>query len=138
MFGKSSDARDTDCQASDRQVLSRTYHQKGEAIRPPISSLLKYAIVLQVLTVNQVFDILLHWIEKRDWERAFRLVIPKRKMKNRKGGTTAQQDENADGDNDDDADDADDALIEEQLDNMENVHETPDTVDVEANLSSVL
>ncbi len=35
---------------------------------------------VQILTVNQVFDILLQWIATRDWEGALRAVMPKRKM----------------------------------------------------------
>lgn len=34
----------------------------------------------KVLTVNQVFDILLQWVETRDWEKALYNVIPKRKF----------------------------------------------------------
>ena len=34
-----------------------------------------------VLTVNQVLEIMLRWLEKGDWEKAFMDVIPKRKLK---------------------------------------------------------
>jgi len=30
--------------------------------------------------VNQVFEILINWVETRDWEEAFYSVIPKRKF----------------------------------------------------------
>jgi hypothetical protein len=33
-----------------------------------------------VLTVNQVLEIILHWLENQDWEKAFMAVIPKRKF----------------------------------------------------------
>lgn len=33
-----------------------------------------------VLTVNQVLEIILRWLECRDWEKAFMDVIPKRKL----------------------------------------------------------
>ena len=34
----------------------------------------------QVLTVNQVLEIMLHWLEVGDWEKAFMAIIPKRKL----------------------------------------------------------
>ena len=33
-----------------------------------------------VLTINQVLEIMLRWLESRDWEKAFMHVIPKRKL----------------------------------------------------------
>jgi tRNA (guanine9-N1)-methyltransferase len=33
-----------------------------------------------VLTVNQVFEILIKWVETKDWERSLYSVIPKRKF----------------------------------------------------------
>jgi tRNA (guanine9-N1)-methyltransferase len=40
--------------------------------------------------VNQVFEILLKWVETRDWEEALHSVIPKRKFQ---GGATARSDD---------------------------------------------
>ena len=40
-----------------------------------------------MLTVNQVYEILLKWVETRDWEAALLSVIPKRKFKEKYHGT---------------------------------------------------
>lgn len=46
--------------------------------RLPIGAYMKLASS-QVLTVNHVVDILLSWLELRDWQQAFYKVIPTRK-----------------------------------------------------------
>ena len=33
-----------------------------------------------ILTVNQVLEIMLRWLDTKDWEKAFLDVIPKRKL----------------------------------------------------------
>ena len=48
--------------------------------RLPIGRYLANMQTRKVLTVNQVFEILLKWVETRDWEEAFYAVIPKRKF----------------------------------------------------------
>lgn len=53
-----------------------------------------------MLTVNQVFEILVKWIETRNWEEAFNAVIPKRKFQPGKVSIKA-----ADGEEDDAEDD---------------------------------
>jgi tRNA (guanine9-N1)-methyltransferase len=35
----------------------------------------------KVLTVNQVVEIMLKWVETRDWQEALECVVPKRKFK---------------------------------------------------------
>lgn len=35
----------------------------------------------KVLTVNQVFEIMVKWLDCRDWEKAFMEIIPERKLK---------------------------------------------------------
>lgn len=55
---------------------------KGSGIRTarlPIGRYLASLPTRKVLTVNQVFEILVHWVETKDWEQAFHAVIPKRK-----------------------------------------------------------
>ena len=53
-----------------------------------------------MLTVNQVFEILVQWVETRDWEQALYAVIPKRKFQNgcaqEAGGDGGGDDENND------------------------------------------
>ncbi|KAJ7639363.1 guanine-1-methyltransferase-domain-containing protein [Roridomyces roridus] len=46
----------------------------------PIGTYLSDLKTRKVLTVNQTFEILVHWVDTRDWESAFHTVIPKRKF----------------------------------------------------------
>jgi len=78
-----------------------------------------------VLTVNQTVDILLRWVETRDWEQALWAVIPKRKFQEGrkrgrggkgneeggKGGGEGQDEAGEDGDSDGDGV----VVIDEQL-----------------------
>jgi len=53
--------------------------------RLPIGKYLSEMTTRKVLTVNQVFDILVHWTDRRDWAKAFADVVPKRKFKDVNG-----------------------------------------------------
>ncbi|KAK0190604.1 guanine-1-methyltransferase-domain-containing protein, partial [Armillaria mellea] len=46
----------------------------------PIGRYLENLPTRKVLTVNQVFEIMLKWVETRDWETSLYAVIPKRKF----------------------------------------------------------
>ena len=46
----------------------------------PIGRYLASLPTRKVLTVNQVFEILIKWVETKDWEQSLYSVIPKRKF----------------------------------------------------------
>lgn len=48
--------------------------------RLPIGRYLANFPTRKVLTVNQVFEILVHWAQTKDWEKALYSVMPKRKF----------------------------------------------------------
>lgn len=48
--------------------------------RLPIGKYLAHLPTRKVLTVNQVYEILLKWTETRDWEKSLYAVMPKRKF----------------------------------------------------------
>ncbi|KAB5595542.1 hypothetical protein CTheo_1003 [Ceratobasidium theobromae] len=53
---------------------------KIRSARLPIGRYLADMPTRKVLTVNQVFDILVYWVSTRDWEEALQKVMPKRKF----------------------------------------------------------
>ncbi|KAI0040430.1 hypothetical protein FA95DRAFT_1566390 [Auriscalpium vulgare] len=68
------------------------------AAQLPIGRYLAHLPTRKVLTVNQVFEILVHWTETRDWEQALYTVIPKRKFQGAVGATEGNDVEEDDGD----------------------------------------
>ncbi|KDR84073.1 hypothetical protein GALMADRAFT_236718 [Galerina marginata CBS 339.88] len=69
--------------------------------RLPIGRYLASLPTRKVLTVNQVFEILVKWVETKDWEESLYSVIPKRKFQQ---GGKGNHDANIDPAVEDDAD----------------------------------
>ncbi|KDQ64132.1 hypothetical protein JAAARDRAFT_118062 [Jaapia argillacea MUCL 33604] len=64
--------------------------------RLPIGTYLSHLPTRKVLTVNQVFEIMLKWAETRDWEQALYAVIPKRKFQGKDQKSSKGEDEGVD------------------------------------------
>ncbi|OSD04443.1 hypothetical protein PYCCODRAFT_1347315, partial [Trametes coccinea BRFM310] len=60
--------------------LNKSKEHNIRSARLPIGTYLSELRTRKVLTVNQTFEILLKWVETRDWEQALYSVIPKRKF----------------------------------------------------------
>ncbi|GJE87484.1 tRNA methyltransferase Trm10-like protein [Phanerochaete sordida] len=76
--------------------LNKAQTSQIRTARLPIGTYLAELKTRKVLTVNQTFDILLKWVETRDWKAAFEEVIPKRKFNekskaSRRGGCPSEQ-----------------------------------------------
>jgi tRNA (guanine9-N1)-methyltransferase len=62
-----------------RLCLDKANEQGIAHAKLPIGDYIKMAS-RQVLTTNQVVEIMLEWLKEKDWEKAFIKVIPQRKM----------------------------------------------------------
>jgi tRNA (guanine9-N1)-methyltransferase len=60
--------------------LDKARESGVSAAQLPIGRFLSHLPTRKVLTVNQVFEILVKWVETRDWELSLYAVIPKRKF----------------------------------------------------------
>ncbi|KAF8505730.1 guanine-1-methyltransferase-domain-containing protein [Russula emetica] len=60
--------------------LDKARESGVRAAQLPIGRFLSHLPTRKVLTVNQVFEILVRWVETRDWELSLYAVIPKRKF----------------------------------------------------------
>lgn len=72
--------------------LNKSKEHNVRSARLPIGTYLAEMRTRKVLTVNQTFEILLKWVETRDWEQAIYAVMPKRKFNaegRRRGGGAA-------------------------------------------------
>jgi len=65
--------------------LDKARESGVRAVQLPIGRFLSHLPTRKVLTVNQVFEILVKWVETRDWELSLYAVIPKRKFQDGSG-----------------------------------------------------
>ncbi|KAF8530904.1 guanine-1-methyltransferase-domain-containing protein [Gautieria morchelliformis] len=87
--------------------------QNIRSARLPIGTYLADLPTRKILTVNQVFDILLHWVKERDWAKALYAVMPKRKFQ--QGSHSGPNDDQEDAGVDDDPEyDDTDKHVDEQ------------------------
>ncbi|KAJ3982271.1 guanine-N(1)--methyltransferase [Lentinula detonsa] len=84
-------------------TLDKANKQSIRHARLPIGKYISTLPTRKVLTVNQVFEIMLKWVETRNWEEAFHYIIPKRKFldgKKGKGGKRSEEEVALEGDED--------------------------------------
>jgi tRNA (guanine9-N1)-methyltransferase len=65
------------------------------AARLPIGRYLAAFPTRKVLTVNQVFEILVHWVQTKDWYQALMSVMPKRKFQDNAEDKVVENEEQA-------------------------------------------
>jgi tRNA (guanine9-N1)-methyltransferase len=95
--------------------LNKANEQGIAHAKLPIGSYIKMAS-RQVLTTNQVVEIMLEWLQEKDWEKAFIKIIPQRKMpqlrkKNRKECEGSEEEDQ--GREEEGEDKAEDGVIEQ-------------------------
>ncbi|KAJ3972134.1 guanine-1-methyltransferase-domain-containing protein [Lentinula raphanica] len=74
-------------------TLDKANKQSIRHARLPIGKYISSLPTRKVLTVNQVFEIMLKWVETRNWEEALHSVIPKRKFLNGKDDKKSPEEE---------------------------------------------
>ncbi|KAJ7771104.1 guanine-1-methyltransferase-domain-containing protein [Mycena maculata] len=77
------------------ECLSKAQASGIRTARLPIGTYLADLRTRKVVTVNQAFEILVQWVDTRDWESAFHTVIPKRKFED--GNKPKEQPADTDG-----------------------------------------
>jgi tRNA (guanine9-N1)-methyltransferase len=99
-----------------RLCLDKANEQGIAHAKLPIGDYIKMAS-RQVLTTNQVVEIMLEWLKEKDWEKAFIKIIPQRKMPQLK--KKGEVDEGLDGNDGQDQEDNNGAGSEQEPENNE-------------------